>query len=650
MTATKTTPWRLPSDGERVLFFDIETDGLLEEATRVHCLVVADALTGDVLASCSDDGGWDGPSIDEGLSILSAADVVVAHNAVGFDMPALMKLRGWAPSGAWLDTLVMSRLCYPDIKADDFKLLDAKPGRLPGAEIGRHSLKAWGFRLGSLKGDFAETDDWSTWSAQMQRYCEQDVLLGVALWKHLAGKEPDARAVFHEHAVADIVRLQEQRGVAFDCDEAERLYAEIAAKREAIRAAAAEEGGSWFSPAGVVVPKRRQRRTNPETGVKEQYEEGAAYTRVKRVAFSPSSRQHVARLLQRRYGWKPRVMTPSGEPEISDDVLSGLDLPIAKSLAEYYMLEKRAGQLAEGAQAWLRLVRGGRIHGRVNSQGTPTGRAIHYSPNLAQCPSVSNAKGKVPYGREFRDLFRAGDGLALVGSDCGQLELRCLAHYLSRWDGGAYASVVDDGDVHWTNAKAFFGLDPSLERDDSDERHKFWRGAAKRIIYALMYGAGPALLGDIVRPDASEVWKAKTGRQMIKSFSAAIPAFANLRAELAKKVAKNRSLIGLDGRVIPVRSEHSALNFLLQSAGAVICKRWMIETRRLLFERGLVDQRDYWQVLWIHDEVEIETSAENAEAVGRACVEAARAAGEALGVRCPITGEYKVGRTWGDVH
>ena len=147
--------------------------------------------------------------------------------------------------------------------------------------------------------------------------------------------------------------------------------------------------------------------------------------------------------------WQPQLYTDNGQPKVDETVLSSLDYPHAKLLSEYLMIQKRIGQLAEGNRAWLKLERGGKIHGRVNTMGAVTSRCTHSNPNIAQVPSVS-----APYGTECRTLFHAPRDSLLVGVDVSGLELRCLAHYMFPYDNGQYATELLEGDIHTVNQVA----------------------------------------------------------------------------------------------------------------------------------------------------------------------------------------------------
>jgi DNA polymerase I-like protein with 3'-5' exonuclease and polymerase domains len=326
-----------------------------------------------------------------------------------------------------------------------------------------------------------------------------------------------------------------------------------------------------------------------------------------------------------RYGWVPKEFTKTGVPQIDESVLEKLEYPEAKLLNQLFLVEKRIGQLAEGTQAWLKQVsRMGRIHGSVNTNGAVTGRMTHSNPNLAQVPSSSAYKG-----HECRALFGPPKGMVQIGADASGLELRCLAHFMSRWDDGAYANAVLNGDIHTVNQEAA-GL-PT-------------RNQAKTFIYGFLYGAGPEKIGEIVGKGRH------AGVQLRRKFLNTLPALAALQMAIKNKVEATKTLKGLDGRTLSVRSSHSALNTLLQSAGALIMKKALVILDTDLQSRGLVPGIDYEFMLNIHDEFQIATRKEHSDHVASTAVACIRKAGEHFKFRCRLDGEAKVGASWADTH
>lgn len=596
--------------------FDLETNGLLDTVDRIHCNVVTDLDTG-VRTS------FRPGEVERSLDWLAEADEIVGHNIMGYDNLVIEKLYPrWKPKGKVTDTLVMSRLVYADLKDRDFKFRKRNP-EFPGHLIGRHSLEAWGHRFGKHKGDYAKTmkakglDPWAEFNEEMLTYCEDDVDLNLFLYQRMMEKEPSQVAIDLEHRVWAICLRQMEFGVCFDEQAAAELYATLAEERARIERQLADIFQPWFSRDGkTFVPKRSNKRTG--------YVEGCPLTKIKLNEFNPGSRDHIADRLMKLRGWKPRAFTDGGKPKVDEEVLSTLKYPEAQTLARYFMLEKRIGQIAEGNQAWLKMSRNGRIHGRINTNGAVTGRATHSHPNLGQVPAV-----RAEFGHECRSCFTATPGWSFVGADASGLELRMLAHYMSKWDNGDYGREVLEGDIHTANQRAA-GL-PT-------------RDHAKTFIYAFLYGAGNGKIGSIVGKGAG------VGGKLRKRFLDGLPALGSLVAAVQKQ-AKRGYLKSFDGRRIPVRHAHAALNTLLQGAGGVVMKQAMVNFHDILrFRYRLIHGEHYRQVLWVHDEFQVECVPEYAEVVGQAMVDGIRKVTQDFNLRIPLDGEYKIGTNWSETH
>ena len=173
--------WLLPLEVMN-LVFDLETDGLLNDLTRVHCLGIHDLDTKQTLVF-NDQG--DQQPITRGVQMLEDAESVIGHNIIGYDIPVLRNLYPWFTAPPAIDTLVISRVLHSDILAIDQK---RKWKHMPLQLYGRHSLEAYGHRLGEYKGNFGKTTDWKEWSQEMQDYCIQDVHVTVKLWHHFTKK------------------------------------------------------------------------------------------------------------------------------------------------------------------------------------------------------------------------------------------------------------------------------------------------------------------------------------------------------------------------------------------------------------------------------------------------------------------------------
>jgi DNA polymerase I-like protein with 3'-5' exonuclease and polymerase domains len=594
-----------------------------------------------------------------GLDKLSAAVELWGHNIVTFDLPALKKVVGWQPREGTVirDTFLLSTLIWTDIEEFDGPLKAA--GTLPGVCFGDHGLKAWGYRLGVLKGSFGETTDWACWSPEMQTYCEQDVRVNVSLVKKVIAKEYSEQAIELEHAFADIVAGRMCRtGVAIDEKGAASLLAELLGKAEALKAQAREA----FPPKLVTyyTPVKRQRKQ-------------------KLVEFNPTSRPQIADRLQ-ELGWVPAVRTDKGGITIDDAVLedAAKQFPIAKPLAELFLVTKRLGYLAFGPSALMNFIgRDGRIHGRVVTNRAVTGRCGHSNPNLGQVPRVGS-----PYGEQFRKLFRPADGYVFVGADASGLELRCMAHYLAPFDGGTYIKLVTQGDVH-THNQAVFGL-PS---------GKPGRQLAKNAIYCTIYGGGDEKLGETLvglegcheeaamRVDVpksvlgrmtkdgreltdrrvADVKRGMYARERLRRHLTGYAQLVDMVADVVagpvvevkasgykvRDKAKARGFLwGLDGRRLRCRSEHSAMNTLFQSAGALLVKQATV-----FWDRAVdAEKLDARLVLHVHDEIQAEARPGHAQRVGELFISAIRDAGAHFNFRCPLSGEYKIGDSWAATH
>ena len=617
------------------LFFDTETNSIDNFTTLggleiVHCLSVYSPATGSVIT-------FSGDGIPDGLEMLEKADTIVGHNVIGFDLPVLRQTYGWRAETKILDTLIIGRCVHSDLRA-----LDMRNKKMPNNYWGSHSLRAWGTRLGFAKGAYGmEEEDFDTYCEEMKDYCERDVLVTFKLFEYLAGLSPDIAMLSHEHNFARIIRHQELRGFKFNEEEALGLTKTLTLRRAEIRDELQElfppEVSEMKTPSGweVEVGDGRFFHAPTKTALKEQLkEEGLKQAWVndavklgnkkKYLPFNPGSRGQIAKRLHEKYGWLPDQRTPDGRPKIDEAILTATKFPEAAVLCEYLMVTKRLGQIAEGKEAWLKVVVNGRIHGKVNTNGAVTGRCTHSGPNLAQVPGV-----RAPYGEECRALFEAGEGYALVGVDASGLELRCLAHYLALWDGGEYAKFLLEDDIHAINQKA-----AGLETRDQ----------AKTFIYAFLYGAGDAKIGDIVGGTA------KQGAALKKRFLSQIPALERLKKGVEDKAKKTGVLIGLDGRLLPVRHEHAALNTLLQSAGAVAMKVALIALTRELQGLEWKHGREWAFVANVHDEFQAEVRSDKVELYGKMACDALTKAGKLLKMRCPLDGEYKVGASWAETH
>ena len=586
--------------------FDLESDGLLPELTKIHCIghYDLDERSGVVnLVHTAQD-------IEETIRMIQGADEIIGHNIIAFDIPALQKVYPWfKPTGKITDTLVISRLVAADLINDDANSVSLPEG-FPKRLWGSHSLRAWGLRMGTMKGDY--DGGWEECNQEMLDYCIQDVNVTSSLYSYLMVKAADfsERSLDLEHELAEICFRIGNNGWTFDRDGANDLYAELAKLRIQLEKDLQELFEPW-EVHQVFIPKVNNKARG--------YVKGEPFTKVSVVEFNPNSRKHIHRCLVDKYGWKPKQFTPSGEAKVDEQVLSQLPYPEAQKLAKFFLVQKRIAQLAEGSQAWMKKVDSdGKIRHTIISGGTVSGRAAHRSPNAANVPSTRSA-----FGKQCRDLWTVPKGWTLCGADLSGLELRCLAHYLE--DDGEYAKQILESDIHTFNQNAA-GL---ATRDE-----------AKRFIYSLLFGAGDKLIGEIVGGNS------KDGKRLKAAFDYNVPAFVRLKKEL-QQAFKRGYLKGLDGRKLFVRSEHRCLSQLLQSSGAVLCKQWLALIDKEITKQGL----EAYIVGWVHDEVQIACKTkEIANDVGNITRRMAKEAGEAFQFNLSVEAEFNLGRTWSDTH
>lgn len=534
---------------------------------------------------------------------MNNCDTIVTHNGIFFDFPVLKKVWGiTVKKSQVVDTLVLARLCDPSIE-------------------GGHSLEAWGERLGHYKAPYKKIWSWITRKpligedeegkkvdqshlafdepvmSALLWYCVQDTKVTAELYKHLTQEmENDfsTESITLEHEVAIIIAEQERNGFRLDMPKALCLLSELKTKLDIIQV----EMETIFPP--VVISGR----THATSGKP-----------LKDIVtpFNPGSRQQIAERLIAK-GWKPKKHTEKGSVIVDEEVLASLDYPEAKALAEYMMLQKRIAQV----DSWVKAVeKDGRVHGRVITNGAVTGRMTHMSPNMAQIPNSGS-----PYGHECRELWTIDKGNKLVGIDAAGLELRMLAHYMNDDE---YTNEVVSGDIHTANQTAA-GLQT--------------RNQAKTFIYAFLYGAGSAKIGSIVGGSAKE------GQKLIDSFLRNTPKLKALREKVARIYASKGWLPGLDGRKLLVRAEHSALNTLLQGAGAIVMKQALV-----LFKKELTKQKIWHEFKAnVHDEWQLECKEADAEKVGIIGKDSIKQAGVVLKMRCPLDGEFKIGNSWKETH
>jgi len=593
------------------LLFDIETNGLPRKGLdRIHCIVAKDLDTEQVFRF-NDTGSTH--SVTNGITLLQEADVLIGHNIVGFDIPVIQQIYPFFQTKAVLyDTLILSRMFFPDILSRDYR---KKPIGMPAKLYGRHALEAWGYRLGDYKGEFGKTTDWADWSMEMEDYCEQDVHVCHSVFDLMANHDRLAKyqdSILLEHDLAAIMAKQETSGWPFDVTAAQKLEATL--RTEMDRLADQMREVFPYVDGGEMTPKR----PNSTRG----YIKDAAFTKLKE--FNPTSRDHIGWAFMTWRGWKPEVFTDTSRPKIDEGVLLGIDTEESLIFARILDLQKALGQLSDGTNAWLKMVTNkGRIH-HTCQLATNTGRNAHSRPNLGQTSSDPRC----------RSLFLPGKGFRQVGADASGLELRMLGHYLSHFDRGAFADVVVNGDIHQQNA----------------DRVGCSRKDVKTLTYAFIYGASDKKIGYSLDKSLDDRKATTLGKDIRKKFLEAIPGLDGLLTAVQKK-AETDILRGLDGRPIRLQGKkHAALNYLLQSAGAIVTKRWGVIASNMIVEAGLQYEVDYQWLSYIHDEWNLAVVPDHVDTVKGILEWSIQDAGHYYKLKVPLNSEAKDGNNWAEVH
>jgi len=489
-------------------------------------------------------------------------------------------------NGVSFDAPILNRLTGSNIKLSQVRDTLIESQLYNPIRDGGHSLQAWGERLGYNKGDY---NDFTTFSKEMLEYCQRDTELTRKVAGVLSGEGStfSDRSYNLERKVRAIVDQQERNGFAFNIKQATIFLAQLEDEQYKLE----EQAQEMFEPTKVELK-----------------------TKTKYIPFNIASRKQIAdRLIEK--GWKPKKFTDKGNIIVSEEILSKLNMPEAQMFSRYFLLQKRTGLL----KSWIQeCEEDDRVRGRVMTLRTVTGRMAHNSPNMAQVPATYS-----PYGKECRELWTVSnpDTHVLVGTDASGLELRCLAHYMNDSN---FTKEVLTGDVHTANMKAA-GL---TNRDQ-----------AKTFIYAFLYGAGPAKIGKVVGGSA------KHGKDLIARFLKNMPALDRLR-KMVTKASESGTVKALDGRLLHIRSPHASLNTLLQGAGAIVCKQWLVYMDERIRSEGI----DAKLVASVHDEYQFEVSKEDTEVFGQITKDAMKETEATLDMKCPLDCEYKVGNTWAETH
>tara|TARA_Y100000114_G_scaffold50443_2_gene46053 strand:- start:8026 stop:9831 length:1806 start_codon:yes stop_codon:yes gene_type:complete len=599
------------------LVFDIETNGIdfstgdiLPQVTDLWCIVARDIDDPEGYHNKHLEWNCKSPTgeLEALLKKLEEADELIGHNIIQFDIPALKKLCNFNPNGRITDTLVWSRVNYPD-----------RPGG--------HSLKSWGERTGTHKGEFT---DFTEYSKKMLQYCRDDVKSNIAVYRRLEKEGSQSNALELEHRIADIIARQEQRGCYFRKSDAEGLIHDWDERINDIDVNIRAACDYSITP-GRVISKPYKINGEPtvqclkalgEVGLRSDQIEGPwcsiGYTKP-----DLGSKQQQKELLL-GLGWKPDEHTPTGQPKLNESIKQvGM---IGEELHERNVLSHRLSQV----KGLVNLVdEDSRIHGGANPCGTPTGRMRH--TRIVNIPRANS-----PYGAEIRSLFGAPKGKVFLGYDASGLELRMLAHYVGSEELNQKV-LTDKKSEDFHSLAAQVAVVEVAQREVQDILDV--RDTGKTVVYALIYGAKDYRLGTIIGGGKKE------GQKIRSLLFSKIPGLKELTTK-AERAAKKGYLLGLDGRKLHMRPNAPPLNTLLQGGGAVFMKT----STAYLDEYTRDIQEHTFKVLDMHDEGQWECYSSDVPFLTKSIHRSFDSTTALYELRCPQQAEVSVGESWVETH
>lgn len=458
----------------RRLVFDAETDGLLDQVTVCHCVVVRDYDSGQrwvFRRNKKED------TIEKLFALLDDAEEIWGHNIVAYDIPMLEILYDYQPTARIRDTLILARLLFPDQKDKDFRLFEQ--GKLDGKNIGKHTLDSWGQRLGMYKGDYKAIKEaiglergyakdseemrlwvWGTWTPELEDYCVNDVDVTMLLVKMIESREASKDSVYVQHRLGDLMARQQENGFPFDATRATILAGELVIEQQQLEAKLAisfpgrfipkkrmdappigrdVNGGEFpdfwdvaerpgeedYDRAAVIaeqVPDRRwygyperkgKAALNYKDPLRARYSEGAYFTPIVWQEFKPTSRPQITDRLQ-ELGWEPEEedYTEKGNVKANDVILRRIveKFPVAEDLADLLAIRKLMGQLADGNQAWLKVYN--KNTGCIHAYVNPCGAVTTRATHAF--PNLAQVPAVRKKKAKFSQLARMADPKGIV--------------------------------------------------------------------------------------------------------------------------------------------------------------------------------------------------------------------------------------------
>lgn len=635
----------MSSDNVNAWVFDLEADGLLDEATRVWCGSFRNLTTGETREFRPE-------QVAEMLSFMDTCDTLIGHNVHGYDFPLLRKLHNYEYGGTKIDTLVWSKMLQPKRPVPYACPVKNQP----------HSVETWGYRVGRGK---PEHTDWTQFSEAMMHRCTEDtaiqVLIYTALMEEMEGYEWQF-ASWLSNRLFDILGRQEVYGWKVDVEWMDFIIHMTTRWIDRIDRALAPH-------LPLVMDIKEQKKAGEYNYVKAPFKKdgtyckrvldwladgglspdckpvGGPFCRIEYRPLDPSKRTEAIPFLLDE-GWVPKEWNTNdaGErtsPKLSkDDPFEGIEGREGKLLAKRVQIRHRRSAV-EGLKELIRP--DGRIASRVANLAE-TGRATHRG--IVNIPNVNSFLGKW-----MRKIFIADHQKVLVSVDSDGCQNRMLA---ARVGDPNYTNILlygkkeDKSTVHYVN-----------QRNLLDAGYDVHYNMCKNLNYGFMFGASNNKLGRMVGGTADD---GENVRQALLKIS---PGFADLVERLQtewRSHAKKRPnkwgkveyydgwIRGLDGRPIFIDSEHKLLVYMLQSDEAIMMALAYVFLYDWLTAEGYVWGRDWAYVCWYHDEYTIECLPQYAERIKQLGEQAIVTAGEYLHLAVPHVGDGSVGYNWKEVH
>lgn len=656
-----------------MLIIDLETSGLLPECDKIWCCVAYDTVTDKMYSFLPYQGmsSLNYNLITDLPKFLDQYSAISCHNYVGFDKKVLKKVLNYEHKGRYVDTLMLSRVLFPDIDSEQY--IDESGNEK--TENKRHSVNAWALRFGMHK---PEHEDWSQFSLEMLHRCKEDVKIQAKIYeycmqhmKNLCETDPRVKNKWKdifdlEQNVWELVEEQAEYGWEFDlqkafkyCDELSQVCTQTedrlvkALPQRVIQVTKTESGatkafktdGTWTSAAWNWLLD-----TAPVNSSNRQL--SGDFCKVRFEQFNIRSSQQVKGYLLSK-GWEPTeynfkkdrfnkpirdeltkqlIRTSPKVPKTSEEWAEISDMcnnPDIALLAEYSKASHRLSQV----KGLINVTRSDhRIESRANTCGSNTARMLH-----SQIVNIPKSDPNVYYGQQMRSLFRAGEGKTLVGVDASALEARCEAHYIYPFD-RIQSELLVAGDIHGINADVF----------------QCSRSTAKTLKYAITYGCGPGKVASILKVSN------KDAKLLLAEYWRVNSACKEFMDQLVAEYNQFGYVLAIDGRPLSIRYQHALLNTVLQSCGSICVKKAVILVNNHIKKGGwdahmLTVQHDEIQfecpdIIVPSDEDGVLTQIHYADIIGKMGMHAMRMAGKHFNLNVALDGEYHIGKNWSLTH